>query len=221
MDSISKFINQSLKILSSDSHSLVFASLADAYRRKGLLKKALQICESGLRKHPKYARAYVVLGCVYFDLKKYKESIESFEKALDLEPGNLLSLRYLSDLYIKLKDVKKVLCVYEMLLLYNPRDAQIKGIIDKIHSAHLEDYDYFSEQSLEAVAKDLSQRELEEKPSIRPLNCRMDSKPSKEEVLNQMLTPFHRSSQKKWVLTMRSERERKLRILTSLMNQLN
>ncbi len=219
MDNISKFINQSLRVLNKNPR--MFAPLADAYRRQGLFQKALQVCESGIKRYPNYAQGYAVLGCIYFDLKKYKKAVGHFEKSLDLEPGHLLSLRYLSDLYIRFKDVKKLLCIYEMLLLYNPQDVQIQDIINKIHSAHLDDYDYFSEQSLEVVAKDLSQRELDQKPSIRPLKCHMNMEPSKQELLDQMLTPFPRVSRKKLFPTMKAERERKLQVLRDLMSRIN
>ena len=147
--------------------------------------------------------------------------MDYFEKVLDLEPGHLLSLRYLSELYIKFKDVKKALCIYEMLLLYSPQNAQIQNIVNKIHSAHLNDYDYFSERPLDMVAEDLSQMELHQQPSIRPLKCGVEAEPSKEELLDQMLTPAPRSSQQERLSNIKTEKDRKLRILTDLMNRLN
>ena len=221
MDDAVKFINKSLKVLYENPDSLVFAPLADAYRKQGAFKKAIQICESGIKKHTGYAPGYAVLGRIYFELKKYKKAMEYFEKALDLEPGHLLSLRYLSDLYIKFKDVKKALCVYEMLLLYNPQDVQIKSIVNKIHSAHLNDYDYFSEQPLEKVAEDLSRVELNQQPAIRPLKCGVKTEDSKEELLDQMLAPAPRAPQQKRFSKIKMERDRKLRVLTDLMNRLN
>jgi len=219
MDDIVKFINKSLKVLYKNPDSLVFAPLADAYRRKGAFQKAVQICKFGLKKHKGHAPGYVVLARTYFDLKRYKKARDYFEKALDLQPGHLLCLRYLSELYIKLKDAKKVLCIYEMLLLYSPQDAQIQNIVNKIHSAHLNDYDYFSERSLDMVADDLSQMELLQQPSIRPLKCEVEF--SQEESLDQMLTPFPRIPRQKRLYKIKTERDRKLRILTDLMSRLD
>lgn len=221
MDDVVKFINKSLKVLYKNPDSLVFAPLADAYRRKGAFQKAVQICKSGLKRHKNYAPGYVVLARIYFDLKKYKKAMEYFEKALDLQPGHLMCLRYLSELYIKFKDVKKVLCIYEMLLLYSPQSAQIQNIVNKIHSAHLNDYDYFSERSLEMVAGDLSRMELSQQPSIRPLKCGVEVEPSKEELLDQMLTSAPHIPRQKRLYKIKTERDRKLRILTDLMSRLN
>ena len=222
MDDIVKFINQSLRILYKNPNSLTFAPLAEAYRRKGAFQKAVQICKAGLKRHSEYAPGYAVLGCVYFDLKKYKKSMECFEKALDLEPGHLLSLRYLSDLYIRFKEVKKALCVYEMLLLSYPQDVQVQNIVNKMHSMHLRDYDYFSERSLDGVARDFSQMELQKQPSIRPLNCSKEEELSKEDLLNQMLVSIpRRPSQERGFSARRVEAERKLKVLRSLMNRLD
>ena len=221
MDDIVKFINQSLKALYKNPDSLVFAPLAEAYRRQGAFQKAVQICESGLNKHQEYAPGYAVLGCIYFDLKKYRKSMECFEKALDLEPGHLLSLRYLSDLYIRFKEVKKALCVYEMLLLSYPQDVQVQNIVNKMHSMHLRDYDYFSERSLDEAALDLSQIELQKQPSIRPLSCGGAVELSKEDLLNQMLVSAPRPSQKKNFSAKGIEKDRKLKVLRDLMNQLD
>lgn len=221
MDDAVKFINKSLKVLYKNPDSLVFAPLADAYRKQGAFKKAIQICESGIKKHTGYAPGYAVLGCVYFELKKYKKAMEYFERTLDLEPGHLLSLRYLSELYIKFKDVKKALCIYEMLLLYNPKDVQIQNIVNRIHSAHLNDYDYFSEQPLEKVAEDLCRVELNQQPAIRPLKCGEEVEPLKKDLLDEMLAPASRAPQQERFSKVKAERDRKLRILTDLMNHLN
>lgn len=221
MDDIVKFINQSLKVLYKNPDSLVFAPLAEAYRRQGAFQKAVQICESGLSKHQEYAPGYAVLGRIYFDLKKYKKSMECFEKVLDLEPGHLLSLRYLSDLYIRFKEVKKALYIYEMLLLSHPQDVQVQSIVNKMHSMHLRDYDYFSERSLAGAARDFSQMELQKRPSIRPLSCDGVVEPSKADLLSQALTPVFRSSQERSFSTRRMERDRKLKVLRGLMNRLN
>jgi len=221
MDDVVKFINKSLGVLYKNPDSLVFAPLADAYRRQGAFKKAVQICVSGVERHTGYAPGYAVLGRIYFELQKYRKAVEYFEKALDLDPGNLLSLRYLSELYIRLKDVKKALCIYEMLLLYDPKDAQVKNIVNKIHSAHLSEYGYFSERPLREVARDLSQMELSQQPSIRPLKLGVAVEPSKEALVSQMLSPVPCAPLPESFSKVKAERDRKLKILQNLMNRLN
>ncbi len=219
MDTASSFIDYGLKVLHKNPDSIIFAPLASAYRRQGSFQKALNMCELGLEKHPQYAQGHAVLGCIYLNLKRYSESITAFERALDLEPGHLLSLRYLIGLYIRFKDVKKLLRIYETLLIYSPQSVHVQDMIDKIHSAHLEDYGYFSEKSLEEAAEELSQRELNQKPLIRPLKCKaVEEEPEK---LDQILNPVSRVSQKKIFPSAQAERERRLKILRGLIRRVN
>ena len=53
------------KKLSQNPDSLIFVPLADAYRKAGMLDEAIEVCKTGLEKHPMYTSARVVLGRIY------------------------------------------------------------------------------------------------------------------------------------------------------------
>src|SRR6266540_2144908 len=82
-----------------DPKSRVFAQLADAYRKSGLFDEAVMVCEEGLKIHPQYASAKVVLGRTYLEMGERAKGILHLEEALVLSPDNLLSLKTLGELY--------------------------------------------------------------------------------------------------------------------------
>src|SRR5262245_29271471 len=87
-----------LEALSSENpDGRVFTLLAEAYRKAGDLEQARDVLQAGLRKHPQYASAYVVLGRVLMDQQSGSDAEDAFRKVLELDPENLVALRALGD----------------------------------------------------------------------------------------------------------------------------
>ena len=72
--------------------SFVFAPLADAYRKAGMLEEAVEICRKGVRRHLDYPSGHVVLGKCYFDIGDLDLSEEAFKSVLNLDASNLVAL---------------------------------------------------------------------------------------------------------------------------------
>jgi tetratricopeptide (TPR) repeat protein len=75
-----------------------FAPLADAYRKAGLLDNAIELCKSGLERHPDYVSAYIVYGRCLIDQKNDAGASDVFRKVLTLDPENVLGLRMLAEM---------------------------------------------------------------------------------------------------------------------------
>jgi tetratricopeptide (TPR) repeat protein len=75
-----------------------FAPLADAYRKAGELDRAIELCKSGLERHPDYVSAHIVYGRCFLDLKNDTAASQVFRKVLDLDPENVLGLKLLADI---------------------------------------------------------------------------------------------------------------------------
>jgi len=80
-----------------EPHSRIFAQLADALRKAGRLEEAIQTCRSGLRDHPTYAAALVVLGRALLQKGQPLEAEKELTAALKLSPGNVAAHRLLAD----------------------------------------------------------------------------------------------------------------------------
>ena len=59
--------------------SRVFAPLAEAYRKLGMIDKAQEILLKGIKIHPNYSLGYLGLAHCYADLSQYKKVYETLK----------------------------------------------------------------------------------------------------------------------------------------------
>jgi len=78
--------------------SLVFARLADAYRKAGNPKRAIEILDSGIARHRNYPSAHIVRARTCIDLGQTGSAEESYLRVLELDSSNLVALRGLAAL---------------------------------------------------------------------------------------------------------------------------
>lgn len=77
---------------------LVFARLADAYRRCGRLERSLELLREGLERHPDYTTGHLIEGRTLREAGRPDEAAACFRRVLDLDAGNLVALRSLAEL---------------------------------------------------------------------------------------------------------------------------
>ena len=115
-----------------DPKSRLFYPLAEELRKAGQVGDAEQVLRTGLTVHPTYLSAWVSLGRVLRDSKKDSEAVDALNKALQLDPGNVVAARLLADAYLnlgnKLEAIKKYKLVYALL----PADEDLKAQIDNL-----------------------------------------------------------------------------------------
>ncbi len=90
-------------VLKRDPSSKVFAPLADAYRRMGLLDKAFKVVIKGLRIAPDYVSGRLALARIFIDKGMFSEARYELEFVLERSPDNIISLKLLKDID-KLRD---------------------------------------------------------------------------------------------------------------------
>ena len=115
--------------------SHVFAPLADAYRKLGLLEEALDICARGISANPKYASGYVVQGKCQYDAGRAERAEESFKKVLALDAQNLVALRYLGIIRAGNGDADGARAYFEQILVLDPDDKDIRLRLELIREA--------------------------------------------------------------------------------------
>ena len=104
--------------------SLVFARLADAYRKAGEPKRALSVLEHGLLRHPDYPSGHIVHARTLRDLGRLDESLESFRRVLELDASNLVAMRELAGLAEERGDVEEARHWYERLAQIEPGNPE-------------------------------------------------------------------------------------------------
>src|SRR5258708_4204025 len=104
-----------LKIFQDDPTSRIFAPLAEAYRKIGLIDEAIEICKEGLIANPDFTGGKVALARAYYDKKVYVKVRELLLSVIDQIPDNLIAQRLLADSCLVLGYVKDALAAYKML----------------------------------------------------------------------------------------------------------
>lgn len=118
------------KILDSDPNSQIFAALADAYRKKGDLEKSFRICQNGLRIHPSYGSAHVVMAKVNLDRGLYDWAEIEAGKAVEID-GRTRSIELLlAEIYIYKGEFNAAIKLLKKLHEADPNHAQIKKLLE-------------------------------------------------------------------------------------------
>jgi tetratricopeptide (TPR) repeat protein len=118
--------------LKTDPKSRLFYPLAEELRKINQLEEAEQVLRGGLANHPTYLSAWVGLGRVLRDLKKDGDAVEALNKALALDPGNVVAARLLADAYMNLGEKVEAIKKYKLVLALLPGDEELEGTIARL-----------------------------------------------------------------------------------------
>ncbi len=128
-----------LKRYQEDPTSRVFAPLAEAYRKAGLLDEAIDICRDGLRVHPHFMGGRVALARAFFDKRYYDDVVKELEPVVLDAPDNLVAQRLLADSYLILGRIAQALTSYKVLLYFTPQDEELAKMVKEIELKAYED----------------------------------------------------------------------------------
>jgi tetratricopeptide (TPR) repeat protein len=140
---VSAFVERYQLLYEKDPTSKVFAPLAEAYRRMGLLDEAIDLAKSGVALHPHFASGRVALGKCYAQKGELEKAIEHLKAAVDLSPENLLAHQILAECFVKIKKPADALNEFKMVLFLNPDDDKVAQIVRKLEEA------LYADQTLE------------------------------------------------------------------------
>ena len=120
------------KILASDSNSQIFAALADAYRKKGEIAKAREICIEGLKIHPGYSSARVVMAKIYMSDGNYSAAKDELAKAVQ-SSGRSRAIDILeAEIFIRLGKLIDAGVILERLYSSDPEDELVLNLLSTI-----------------------------------------------------------------------------------------
>jgi len=114
--------------------SFVFAPLADAYRKAGMLEEAVEICRKGVRRHPGYPSGHVVEGKCHFDTGDLDLADEAFNNVLKLDSNNLVALKFLGMIQAGHGDLRLAAEYFKHILVLDPENREIKSMLEDVRA---------------------------------------------------------------------------------------
>ena len=106
-----------------------FAPLANEYRKGGQPKRAIEICRTHLAQMPGHMSGQIVFGQALFEAGEWDEARTVFERALTLDPENLIALRSLGDMALQAGQTSDARTWYSRLLEADPKDAAVLALV--------------------------------------------------------------------------------------------
>jgi tetratricopeptide (TPR) repeat protein len=112
-----------------------FAPLANEYRKGGQPKRAIEICRSQLVQMPGHMSGQIVYGQALYETGEFAEARTVFERALALDPENLIALRTLGDMSLQSGDTTEARRWYTRLLDADPKDTAVIALVSEIDAS--------------------------------------------------------------------------------------
>jgi tetratricopeptide (TPR) repeat protein len=114
------------EILARESSSLVFAALAEAYRKRHMLDQAIAVCKKGLHHHPDFVSGRVALARAYVDKGETDRAARELEKVILAAPDNLIAQGLLLTIYEGKGDWDSLEKTVHRVLSLDPRDEKAR-----------------------------------------------------------------------------------------------
>jgi len=146
------------KLLDSDPNSQIFAALAEALRRNGDLEKAFRVCQNGLKVHPSYGSAHVVMAKINLDRRLYDWAEIEARKAAECDGWTRATELLLSEIYIYKGEFQPAIKLLTRLHESDPTNPQIGKLLEiarqipKQHSSIIGDKKTASDKKAETAA---------------------------------------------------------------------
>jgi len=150
---------------------LMFAPLAEAYRKAGNHQRALEVLEVGLAVHADYVPALIVRGRCHLDGSDPAASETAFQQVLACDPANPIALRSLADLYERSGRVDEAMERLTLLVEVDRGDGEARASLERLRQqpAPVEPPVPFSPPALLLVTEPMAPAPLPELASPEPI----------------------------------------------------
>lgn len=123
-------IEKCQRLLDGDPNSQIFAALAEAYRKRGDLDKAFRVCQNGLKIHPSYGSAHLVMSKINLDRGLYDWAEIEAQKAADLEGRTRAVELLLAEIYIYKGEFNSAIRLLKKLHEGDSGNPQIQKLLE-------------------------------------------------------------------------------------------
>ena len=121
-----------LRAYENNPRSIVFAPLAEVYRKEGKTKKAIEILKEGLKYNPSYVTGYLSLASCYADLSQYNLAYSLLKSLIETNRDNIRLQKLFAQVCLKIGQDDEALEAYKYLLFLGPKDQEIAAFVKKL-----------------------------------------------------------------------------------------
>jgi predicted regulator of Ras-like GTPase activity (Roadblock/LC7/MglB family) len=118
------------KILSENPNSQIFAALSEALRKKGEVDKAFRVCQTGLKIHPDYGSAHLVMAKINLDKGMYDWAEMEVRKSMEIDGNSHASDLLLSEILIHKEDYVEATKLLTKLKVAGANDVQVNRLLE-------------------------------------------------------------------------------------------
>ena len=178
------------KILAQDPNSQIFAALAEAMRRKGELEKAFRVCQNGLKVHPSYGSAHMVMAKINLDRHLFDWAEIEAHKAAECDGWTRGTELLMAEIHIYKGEFHPAIKLLTNLHESDPNNTQITKLLEiarqipRQHSSLMGDSGSSSNVS---TADSLSNGAKENKTVVEESAKRTDETLSVEQILEKVI----------------------------------
>ncbi|MFQ5708289.1 MAG: tetratricopeptide repeat protein [bacterium] len=115
--------------LKDNPDSILFARYADTLLHENRVDEAIEMCESGLKKHPYYVTGHMILGKCYLAKKLYDQAEKEFKRVLLFDPKYLSAQKHYGDLMKEIGWENTCEMSYRKILQVDPLDEVAQSMV--------------------------------------------------------------------------------------------
>jgi tetratricopeptide (TPR) repeat protein len=115
-----------------DPSSIAFAQLGEELRRAGGNEEAIEVCRTGLERHPGYLSARVTLGRALIELSRLAEAHHELAIVVEAAPDNLAAIRGLAEIHQRQGEMREALAYYRRALELARHDPELEETVERM-----------------------------------------------------------------------------------------
>lgn len=157
-----------LGLYEKNPNGLVFAPLAESYRKLGMHKEAMDVLKKGLRHNPHYVLGLIVLAHCHFDQGNLEQSYRILSPIVHQEQDNLMLQKLFAQICYKMYAYKESLQAYKNVLYVNPVDEESKL---KVKELEEQEENYYAYMKKSAAVDEVIDQVATKPQSIEEMNA--------------------------------------------------
>lgn len=131
-EQLTPLIDKYQRVLQQNPRSLVFAPLAECYRKLGMLKEASILLRDGIKNHPQYVLGHLGMAELAKDQGNYQLVYTLLKSFKDSHRDNFKLMKLYARSCFQLQHFEEALQAYKYILFLNPKDKDAAMMIDQL-----------------------------------------------------------------------------------------